>query len=952
MFYRMVEKASRRWYGNPDCPATPIVSYIEAKGSLRDAQIEAIKTYLFLKLACSGRPLYELFLSGTFNSIDFNNEELTNSTRDYMTSHPAAAALYEYASQVDDTGATVASKLVDILKRFPETIDCDTFFRNAFYGVNYPDYLFSLPMGAGKTFLMSAFIFLDLYFAKREPLNPAFAHNFIVFAPSGLKSSVVPSLRTIQNFDVSWVLPDPAASELKKNIFFEVLDQPKTTGKSNKTKNPNVQKIASHQPINELFGLIAVTNAEKVILDRIEEKDIFELSEDEKVRYKQANELRDLIGSIPSLSVFIDEVHHAVRDDIKLRQVVSAWAEKGNVNSVLGFSGTPYLGNPETIAVNDTLSVKTIAISNIVYYYPLVNGVDNFLKRPVIKISDNTSSEQIIESGIRDFLTDYKDVIYEGGLCAKLGIYCGTIEKLETVVYPLASRLTSEYGLSPDVILKFHRGDKKYPAPQDGQLKFETLDTSLSDIRIILLVQIGKEGWDCRSLTGVILSQEGDCPTNMVLQTSCRCLRQVSKGKKETALIYLNQSNARILERQLEQEQHTTIEEIQKEHENAEVINRFDRRIHLKLPPVDFYQMSVSFDIITSESADPATIIPTLSEKCRQAETVITTTDLSLKDRHYSIETKEAGWEPANYSHWLASISRESLGTLSIHDLLQYDKELRAIFDTITIEKDGYRCFNSKYDKGKINAGIRTAFADKRGFCTREETLPEQASLLNIRNFTTKLETNNPERYYPNQDEVKKIIKADKGELVIKPDILMILQQLERLGKTVTAQELKKEFTANPNKERSFHYLPYHFDSDFEQQFLEQILSQNDLEDFKLEVYYNGDRGLSDFRIKCYKKTPSGREYIGIYTPDFLVIQRKDNTIHKIVIVETKGKIYANDPVFKDKRSFMENDFSELNNKAFGYKRFDYLYLEDTIPENDRVRLTHDKIISFFGGED
>ena len=34
MFYRMVEKASRRWYGNPDCPATPIVSYIEAKGSL------------------------------------------------------------------------------------------------------------------------------------------------------------------------------------------------------------------------------------------------------------------------------------------------------------------------------------------------------------------------------------------------------------------------------------------------------------------------------------------------------------------------------------------------------------------------------------------------------------------------------------------------------------------------------------------------------------------------------------------------------------------------------------------------------------------------------------------------------------------------------------------------------------------------------------------------------
>ena len=36
-------------------------------------------------------------------------------------------------------------------------------------------------MGAGKTYLMAAFIYLDLYFANNEPDNPAFAHNFIVF---------------------------------------------------------------------------------------------------------------------------------------------------------------------------------------------------------------------------------------------------------------------------------------------------------------------------------------------------------------------------------------------------------------------------------------------------------------------------------------------------------------------------------------------------------------------------------------------------------------------------------------------------------------------------------------------------------------------------------------------------------------------------------------------------
>ena len=40
-----------------------------------------------------------------------------------------------------------------------------------------------------------------------------------------------------------------------------------------------------------------------------------------------------------------------------------------------------------------------------------------------------------------------------------------------------------------------------------------------------------------------------------------------------------------------------------------------------------------------------------------------------------------------------------------------------------------------------------------------------------------------------------------------------------------------------------------------------------------------------------------------MYTPDFLVVKRKDGEIHKAIIVETKGAIYANDPTFKDKRT-------------------------------------------------
>lgn len=278
---------------------------------------------------------------------------------------------------------------------------------------------------------MAAFIYLDLYFAGMEPQNPAFAHNFIIFAPSGLKSSVVPSLKTIQKFNPEWVIPEPAASDIKRKLIFEVLDQNKTANKSNKTKNPNVQKIAIHQPLSELYGLVAVTNAEKVILDRIKEKNgqisLFEESDDEKDR--QANELRNLIGKLPSLSIFIDEVHHAVSDEIKLRAVINKWMENRTVNSVIGFSGTPYLEKIEKIPVIDKFAVGSSEISNVVYYYPLINGIGNFLKKPTVKISDVAESEVIIESGLRDFLNKYKDTVYEGGLTAKLGIYCSTIEK-------------------------------------------------------------------------------------------------------------------------------------------------------------------------------------------------------------------------------------------------------------------------------------------------------------------------------------------------------------------------------------------------------------------------------------------------------------------------------------------------------------------------------------------
>ena len=370
---------------------------------------------------------------------------------------------------------------------------------------------------------------------------------------------------------------------------------------------------------------MAVTNAEKVILDRIAEKNgqirLFEKSDDEKDR--QANELRNLIGKLPSLSVFIDEVHHAVSDEIKLRSVVTKWAQNNTVNSVIGFTGTPYLEKAEKFKVTDSISVGTAEITNIVYYYPLIDGVGNFLKLPIVKIADIADSSLIIEKGVREFLDTYKDAVYSNGLSSKLGIYCGTIEKLEEIVYPLASRIAAEYGLGADTILKFHKGNKQYRMPVDSQMQFDILDKSVSKIRIVLLVQIGKEGWDCRSLTGIILSQEGDCPTNMVLQSSCRCLRQVINGSSETALIYLNKSNADKLNMQLERQHHISLRKFSSADNTKTPLKRFNRTAYLNLPKVDFYQLKINYDTFTAEEADPASAIAAAADSARIADSII-----------------------------------------------------------------------------------------------------------------------------------------------------------------------------------------------------------------------------------------------------------------------------------------------------------------------------------------
>ncbi len=946
MLEHLIKAKTQAWLSSDDCSVKDVINYIRQRGKLRDTQIEALETYLFLKIEGQNKPLWQLFSEGFFSAgLDLSQLNINEASRNFLAGRQDAQALYEFASWKEN-GRSRLPELEKLIVDEPDTLDYPAVIKSIFYNVNYADYLLSLPMGAGKTYLMAAFMYLDLYFARAEPANKAFAHNFLVLVPSGLKSSIVPSLKTIEHFDPSWVIAEPAASKLKQDLKFDILDEARSARRSNKAQNPNAQKV--NQILPNPFGQVFVVNAEKVILDRLDltaEQRILESDDDEKDRY--ANELRNLIGKIPNLSIMIDEVHHAATDDIKLRQVVNRWQVGGNIATVLGFSGTPYLAKPDEVKAGEHIIFKFSQITNTVYYYPLTTAIEQFLKKPTVKIGQNLSRAEIIRRGVDDFRERYGDKVYADGTIPKLAIYCSSIEVLEEEVFPF---LTSELGISSDEILKYHKGNKSYALPKENEYEFRSLDLPISHKRYVLLVQIGKEGWSCRSLTGVILSQTGDSPKNMVLQTSSRCLRQVDpRDPDETALIWLNDGNAKLLNDQLKKEQKTTIDELNSLSKSGGITDviRRPRTDYLKLPPVDFYQLLVRYETVTqSEDASTEDRLRDIQLGRYKTNALVresTFTDLSAGETEI---IRQTGQLPLTYSQWLFNLSKESFGLVSRSDLRPYDDLLKTMFKGFTFENGAARYVNELYDVYSLNRDIRLAFHASRRLTTQAEVVPQRASLL----IVDKLKPVTPHpKLYPSPEESAKIVELDASGAPVERTLQEIEAAFKLAKEVLDAQGIgdmldfevfrakQQHSRAVRQKERSFHYLPYDFkQSAFELTILKEALCLKDISERNLEVYFNGERGLTEFVIHCFKNEGGFWKNIGKYTTDFLILERRDDAIYKALILETKGSGYSNDPAFVGKKHYVETEFLAQNNAAFGYDRFDFLYLEDSddLPTN------------------
>lgn len=103
---------------------------------------------------------------------------------------------------------------------------------------------------------------------------------------------------------------------------------------------------------------------------------------------------------------------------------------------------------------------------------------------------------------------------------------------------------------------------------------------------------------------------------------------------------------------------------------------------------------------------------------------------------------------------------------------------------------------------------------------------------------------------------VNQIMRADKQRTRLTPEQEQLLQKLqaEDAAMAELARAKWQSASAPQYKDRSFHYLPYHTDSDLEIDFLKEMLPDDLLKDKHLELYYNGDGSLTEFHIRCYQQ--------------------------------------------------------------------------------------------------
>jgi hypothetical protein len=495
---------------------------------LRPPQFEALEMYVFIKEFMDNAQVYEMFDDWRHHSGNFADASYYSVRKDGQI------------SLWDDQSELLTDTLFKQMKKYKET---------------YPNYIYALTMGLGKTILMATCIFYEFLLAKKYPKDKRFCHNALVFAPD---KTVLQSLREIIRFDKTKVVPPEYAKVLDANIKFHFLEESGTTLHTLDDSDFNIiisntQKIIvkkkrkADKPANVLFKQGSLLSF--VYGDDEEEDVIDDSSLMDNQRFKKLCRLNQL-------GVYVDEAHHLFGADLEkqiratsgkktsLRDTINMLAESTSIVACYNYTGTPY--------VNKQL------LPEVVYAYGLKESIQNRF----LKAFENVKSEEFLRSAVTTFWKTYGGRIFEG-LPPKLAIFAAAIKEADEEVRPIVERVLADLGVPTSKIL-VNVGDEKITKNEDIR-NFNDLDepgTLGSQKQILILVGKGREGWNCRSLFGVAMFRSPQSKI-FVLQATMRCLRKITT-ERLTATIFLSKENYDTLDEELNKNFNMDIKDLSK----------------------------------------------------------------------------------------------------------------------------------------------------------------------------------------------------------------------------------------------------------------------------------------------------------------------------------------------------------------------------------------------------
>lgn len=516
---------------------------------LRKPQFEALEMYVFIKEFMNNAQVYELF-------DDWRNKRNRFSEASY------------YSNGQLRLGDALTEKQTDVL-----------FKQMKKYRESYPNYIYALTMGLGKTILMGTCIFYEFLLAKKYPKDKRFCHNALVFAPD---KTVLQSLREIMIFDKTKVVPPEYARVLDSNIKFHFLDESGTVLHTIDDSDFNIiisntQKIIIKKKRKEatpgevLFGsnsslLSAVYGGDDSEDDAWDDSTLMD-----NQRFKK-------LCRLPQLGVYVDEAHHLFGADLEkqirssganktsLRDTINLLAANTSIVACYNYTGTPY--------------VKNQLLPEVVYAYGLRESIWNGYLKDADPIGfENVKSDGFLNATVTKFWQKYGGRIYDN-LNPKLAIYAANVDEAVNEVVPALEEILTRLEI-PTTSILLNVGDSKYTKDEDIR-NFNNLDVPGSEgneKQFVVLVEKGKEGWNCRSLFGVALYRSPKSKI-FVLQATMRCLRAIT-DERLTATVFLSKENYDTLDDELHKNFNMEISDIK----NTSTDDRHKYQVRVLPPP-------------------------------------------------------------------------------------------------------------------------------------------------------------------------------------------------------------------------------------------------------------------------------------------------------------------------------------------------------------------------------